>query len=106
MPSASVRSSTPSCSCKAPGQTWADALKNIDDKAAAEQQGDIIVTDESAKKMSRPQQTKATPARRGTVGDHRTRPRQRRRIATAAPSDASSDSKQIRTVGPTFIPAR
>ena len=44
----------PSCSCKAAGQTWSDALKSIDDKAAAEQQGDIIVTEESAKKMSRP----------------------------------------------------
>ena len=42
----------PSCSCKAVGQTWSDALKSIDDKAAAEQQGDIIVTEESAKKMS------------------------------------------------------
>src|ERR1700674_2329370 len=45
----------PSCACKAAGQTWSDALKAIDDKAAAEQQGDIIVTEESAKKMSRPQ---------------------------------------------------
>src|SRR5579863_7353359 len=32
----------PTCSCRAAGQTWADALKNVDDKAAAEQQGDII----------------------------------------------------------------
>ncbi|MGB6256459.1 MAG: DUF2865 domain-containing protein [Bradyrhizobium sp.] len=95
----------PTCSCKAPGQTWADALKNIDDKAAAEQQGDIIVTDESAKKMSRPQQTKATPARRGTVAT--TAPASATpQNATAAPSDASSNGKQIRTVGPTFIPAR
>src|SRR6202051_660872 len=44
----------PSCACKAAGQTWSDALKSIDDKAAAEQQGDIIVTEESAKKMARP----------------------------------------------------
>src|SRR6202166_3037083 len=51
----------PSCSCKAAGQTWSDALKSIDDKAAAEQQGDIIVTEESAKKMSRPL-PKAAPA--------------------------------------------
>src|SRR5579859_6315990 len=50
----------PSCACKAAGQTWSDALKNIDDKAAAQQQGDIIVTDESAKKMSQPQ-SKSTP---------------------------------------------
>jgi hypothetical protein len=41
----------PSCACKAAGQTWSDALKSVDDKAAAEQQGDIIVTEESAKKM-------------------------------------------------------
>src|SRR5882672_9984453 len=52
----------PSCSCKAAGQTWSDALKSIDDKAAAEQQGDIIVTEESAKKMSRAPSSKATPA--------------------------------------------
>src|SRR5580704_17679976 len=52
---------TPSCSCKARGQTWSDALKSIVNKAAAEQQGDIIVTEESAKKMSRPL-PKATPA--------------------------------------------
>ena len=60
----------PSCSCKAAGQTWSDALKNIDDKAAAEQQGDIIVTEDSAKKMSRPLPTKAArrPAKKGAAG--------------------------------------
>src|SRR5437870_2859174 len=52
----------PSCACKAAGQTWSDALKSIDDKAAAEQQGDIIVTEESAKKMSRAPSAKAAPA--------------------------------------------
>src|SRR6266436_8986593 len=58
----------PSCSCKAPGQTWSDALKSIDDKAAAEQQGDIIVTEESAKKMSRVPTKPAPPAaKKGTT---------------------------------------
>lgn len=38
----------PTCSCKAAGQTWAEALKNIDDKSTA-QQGDITVTEENAK---------------------------------------------------------
>jgi hypothetical protein len=94
----------PSCSCKAAGQTWSDALKAIDDKAAAEQQGDIIVTEESAKKMSRPQQAKAPPAKKGTVA---TAPDPAATPGTpAAPSDAPSDNKTIRTVGPTFIPAR
>src|SRR6266852_6813569 len=49
----------PSCACKAAGQTWSDALKSVDDKAAVEQQGDIIVTEESAKKM----QQRAQPAK-------------------------------------------
>jgi len=96
----------PTCACRAAGQTWSDALKSIDDKAAAEQQGDIIVTEESAKKMARPQQTKATPAptKKGAVAtapDPAAPPN-----TPAAPSDASSDNKTIRTVGPTFIPAR
>ena len=88
----------PTCSCKAPGQTWSDALKNVDDKAIAEQQGDIIVTEESAKKMARPQAPgKAAAARKGAPPPGT--------AATTPPDDAAGD-KQIRTVGPTFIPAR
>lgn len=99
----------PSCSCKAAGQTWSDALKNIDDKAAAEQQGDIIVTEDSAKKMARPLPAKGAPTtgKKGAAGTTATAP------ATAAP-DASAPATassgatgdKIRTVGPTFIPAR
>jgi hypothetical protein len=95
----------PSCSCKAAGQSWADALKNIDDKAAAEQQGDIIVTDESAKKMSRPL-TKGTtvPGKKGSVATAAPDQAAAPATQTAPPaSSASSDNKQIRTVGPTFI---
>jgi len=103
----------PSCSCKAAGQTWADALKAIDDKAAAEQQGDIIVTEESAKKMSRPV-TKSAPAPSGKKGTSGAAPPQDQALPsgattlgnTAATSGTSSDNKAIRSVGPTFIPAR
>ncbi len=97
----------PTCSCKAPGQTWADALKSIDDKAAAEQQGDIIVTEESAKRMQQQRQTtKPNPAgaRKGAVpapADTVTSP-----AATPDTTATGADNKQIRTVGPTFIPAR
>jgi Protein of unknown function (DUF2865) len=97
----------PSCSCKAAGQTWSDALKSIDDKAAAEQQGDIIVTEESAKRMQRPL-TKQPATRKGaaTAGTAPATPDTS--AASTAPADATttSDNKQIRTVGPTFIPAR
>ena len=98
---------TPTCACKAAGQTWSDALKNVDDKAMSEQQGDIIVTEESAKKMARPQQApKSAAAKKGAAPPD---------AATAAPpADAPGTTgvtpppgdKSIRTVGPTFIPAR
>lgn len=97
----------PTCSCKAAGQTWADALKNIDDKAAAEQQGDIIVTEDRAKRMSQPQPaaTKASASRKGAASATvPAAPGPATAPATTEP--ATTGSKQIRTVGPTFIPAR
>jgi hypothetical protein len=98
----------PSCACKAAGQTWSDALKTIDDKAAAEQQGDIIVTEESAKKMSRPiAKSPPAPAKKGTVATTTPDPAAAPAPGTSAPaSDAPADNKTIRSVGPTFIPPR
>jgi hypothetical protein len=97
----------PSCACKAAGQTWSDALKTIDDKAAAEQQGDIIVTEESAKKMSRPVAKSApAPAKKGTVATAPDPAATPAPSAPPAPSDAPADNKPIRSVGPTFIPPR
>jgi hypothetical protein len=95
----------PSCSCKAAGQSWADALKSIDDKAASEQQGDIIVTEEGAKKMSRPQQPKPTQAA-AKKGGAAAAPAAPAPDAPAADPGAAPDNKTIRSVGPTFIPAR
>jgi Protein of unknown function (DUF2865) len=94
----------PSCSCKAPGQTWSDALKSIDDKAAAEQQGDIIVTEESARKMARPPAAK-TAAKKGAPSTAASTPAAAA-PDTTAPATASAGDKPIRSVGPTFIPAR
>jgi uncharacterized protein DUF2865 len=95
-----------SCSCRAPGQTWSDALKTIDDSAAA-QQGDIIVTEESAKKMQqRAQQPAKGPAPKKGA------PPPAAAATTPAPAEtpappaatASSGDKPIRSVGPTFLP--
>src|SRR5882672_3013573 len=98
----------PSCACKAAGQTWSDALKTIDDKASAEQQGDIIVTEESAKKMSRVP-AKGAAAKKGAApaGTTATAPAAPEASPPAANSTAAApDNKPIRSVGPTFIPAR
>jgi len=102
----------PSCACKAAGQTWSDALKSIDDKAAAEQQGDIIVTEESAKKMSRPLPAAKGPPTTGKKGAPNTAaasPPPAPGADTAPPATVSTGAagdKPIRSVGPTFIPAR
>lgn len=97
----------PSCACKAAGQTWSDALKTIDDKATAEQQGDIIVTEESAKKMARPPAPKAPPAaKKGTAPATASTPTAPAPEASAPPADSTGAAKDkpIRSVGPTFIP--
>ncbi|MHB0767099.1 DUF2865 domain-containing protein [Bradyrhizobium sp. 5.13L] len=96
----------PSCSCKAAGQTWADALKSADDKASAEQQGDIIVTEESAKKMQQQRLNKGTPAsaKKGATPAPTTANAPAATPPTETGPAASSENKPIRSVGPTFLP--
>jgi hypothetical protein len=91
----------PSCACKAVGQTWSEALKSIDDKAI---EGDIIVTEERAKKMALPPpKAPAAAAKKGAAPATAEAPAAAPPAPTAA--EASGD-KPIRSVGPTFIPAR
>jgi Protein of unknown function (DUF2865) len=97
----------PSCSCKAAGQTWADALKQLDDQTV--ERGDIVVTtEERSKQLAQPQtdaQGKpikpAPPARGGT------QPPPVTPAAATAPADADTDTskRRVRAVGPTFLPA-
>lgn len=89
------------CSCRRPGQSWANALgAGGSDNTVA--QGDIVVTEERAKKLSQPRldasgkPVKADP-----------------RAAGAAPAEqlpAAADDEppkgKVRTVGPPFFPAR
>ena len=98
----------PSCGCKAVGQTWSDALKSLDDKAAAEQQGDIIVTEESAKKMSRaPTKAAPSPAKKGAApAGTPSAPAPDASAPPPADATGAAGDKPIRSVGPTFIPAK
>jgi hypothetical protein len=93
---------SPTCSCKPAGETWSQALKGLDDKAAAAQQGDIIVTEENAKKMAQPKGA----AKKGTVPTNAAHAPASTPANQKPAATADKDNKSIRTVGPTFIPAR
>ena len=54
----------PACFCKQPGQTWASAMKDVEDIVEA-RKGDIVVTKEQALAMSRPKELK-TPDTKAT----------------------------------------
>ncbi|MBY0382926.1 MAG: DUF2865 domain-containing protein [Xanthobacteraceae bacterium] len=80
------------CGCRAPGQSWADALKNADDGSGA-QNGDITVTDDKAKKLAQPSRLPAPSNTSATPAD-----------TSAAPASPATGNTGIRSVGPTFIP--
>jgi len=91
------------CSCRRPGQSWADALKNADDSSTLES-GDIVVTDQNAKALS---QSKPS----GKPGAS-TPPASAVSAAAAAPANpgamtgavgADNSKRTVRTVGPPFL---
>lgn len=53
-----------SCTCRAPGQSWAQALAGIEDETTL-QKGDILVTEEQAREMSQPKPVDSAPGAKG-----------------------------------------
>jgi hypothetical protein len=100
-----------SCGCRAPGQSWADALGAVKDSTV--ERGDIVVTEERAKALSQPVQAKppASSARQEARKGSATMPA----IAPAdvpdpnakdVKGDPGSVKRPVRIVGPTFIPGQ
>ena len=92
----------PSCSCKRPGQSWADALG----KDEAVEPGDVVVTEERAKQLALP-----PPAQKGQTKGKQpagTQPAATPAATTPPPAAAESEpgKRTVRSVGPTFIPPR
>jgi hypothetical protein len=91
------------CSCRRAGQTWADALKQLDDNTV--EQGDIVVTDERAKQLSQPK----VDAQGKRIDPRTNRPAQTPATAATSPAPAGStaatsgEKRQVRTVGPPFV---
>jgi hypothetical protein len=115
------KSFNPSCSCKAPGQTWADALKQLDDQTI--ERGDIVVNEERARVLSQPQtdaqgrpirpasKANSTPAAKGKAAPAVASPATPPPTEMAAPEsgaqpDSDAAKRSVRSVGPTFLPAR
>jgi len=102
------REYSPACSCRRPGQSWADALKNADDATTLES-GDIVVTDQNAKALSQPpppkpagRQSKGAPAASNTnPSPGAAAPAAATPNASASAIDPSANS--VRSVGPPFV---
>jgi hypothetical protein len=95
------------CSCRRPGQSWQDALKQLDDNTL--ERGDIVVTDERAKQLSQPK-PEAKPKLDPRTGKPDPKATPAASAASATPEDkpaeAASDKRTVRTVGPNFYPVR
>ncbi len=86
-----------SCSCRKPGESWADALRNTDDSSTLES-GDIVVTEKNAKALSQaPQGPGAKPAPNAN-------------ISAAKPASGVTNTpvtdptkRKVRVVGPPFV---
>jgi hypothetical protein len=59
------KSVEPSCACKAPGQTWVQALADAERVLGNQRRGDMIVTPQQAEEMSRPKEGKTDAKTQG-----------------------------------------
>lgn len=103
----------PSCSCRQPGQSWAEALGQVRDTTI--EQGDIVVTEQRAKALSLPRDAQGRPIRQDARKVDQKAPLP---TAGAVPPEKSATEttdnntgldaakRPVRAVGPTFVPAR
>jgi len=91
------------CSCKKPGQSWAEAVGKDETIAA----GDVVVTEDRAKQMSAPPPQKGQPKARqpaNAPGAAPAAPASGTAPAPTAPASTEAQQKgTVRAVGPTFI---
>jgi hypothetical protein len=94
----------PACSCRKPGETWADAVKAVGaDTTVAP--GDVVVIDQNAKRLSQPRigadgKPIRVDPRAKTPGADNPAP------LADAPGEIDPTKRTVRTVGPTFLPVR
>jgi Protein of unknown function (DUF2865) len=105
------KSLSSACSCRRPGESWAQALKvNGTDTTVAP--GDVVVTEQNAKRLSLPRMgadgkpIKPDPRANATTATTPGAAAAPSSSADDAPLDPDAAKRSVRTVGPTFLPAR
>ncbi|MEI7805805.1 MAG: DUF2865 domain-containing protein [Hyphomicrobiales bacterium] len=93
-----------SCSCRKAGQSWAEALKSLDDTTI--EQGDVVVTEDRAKKLSQPTRDAQGKLIRPDPRAGKADPRATATAAADTPAEIEAVKRPVRTVGPTFLPVR
>ncbi len=93
---------TPTCSCRRPGQSWADALKDADDSSTLES-GDIVVTDKNAKTLSQAPQAAQPKGVKPGAAVGTPDPNATTTPAPANTANSTTGKTQVRTVGPPFV---
>jgi hypothetical protein len=95
----------PACSCRRPGQSWADALGQIRDTTI--ERGDIVVTDERSKAMSQPRvDAQGRPIRPDPRNPTAAAPQADKPADAAGEPTSEPGKRTVRSVGPTFYPVR
>jgi Protein of unknown function (DUF2865) len=111
----------PACNCRSPGQSWAEALRPVDDQTV--ERGDIVVTEERARQLSQPRvdaqgkpvSIEPNPARPGAAKPATATAPPLAPAATVKPPAAPVEEaaieedrskRKVRGVGPAFYPAR
>jgi hypothetical protein len=92
----------PACSCRRPGESWSEALKaSGPDQTVAP--GDVIVTEKNAKQLSQP---RIGPDGKPIRPDAKPKAPETPAAMVDAPGETDRTKRTVRTVGPTFLPAR
>jgi hypothetical protein len=89
---------SPACGCRRPGESWSEALKTLGPDNTVEA-GDVVVTDQNAKKLSSPHGADGKPAKTAA------QPESTRSALADAPGRVDPTKRKVRTVGPTFLPS-
>ncbi|HKS85230.1 MAG TPA: DUF2865 domain-containing protein [Pseudolabrys sp.] len=96
----------PACSCRRPGESWAQALKALGPDATIAP-GDVVITEQNAKQLSQPRLgADGKPIRPELRGPVSTPAAVSAPSMAEAPGEVDPAKRKVRTVGPTFLPPK